>query len=139
MATDHATPAATPSKQELRKDRVGAARRRSSAIRTARKRVTMLIEHVPAAARATQAGARGATRALQRLPASTLRWLAAGSIGLAAGFQLAGVPRVLRAAGVAPALFMGAAIALRPTEPVTAATALSGATTSPSAGLTAHG
>jgi hypothetical protein len=99
----------------------------------------MLIEHAPAAARAAQAGARGTTSALQRLPDSTLRWLAAGSIGLAAGLQLAGVPRLLRAAGVAPALFMGAAVALRPTEPVTAAATLSGVTASPPAGLPAHG
>lgn len=105
----------------------------------ARKRVAMLIGHVPAAARATQAGARGTTSALQRLPDSTLRWLAAGSIGLAAGFQLAGVPRVIRAAGVAPALFMGAAIALRPSVPVASEPALAGAPASPPARLPAHG
>jgi hypothetical protein len=74
-------------------------------------------EHGPSAARATQGGARGTTSALQRLPDSTLRWLAATSIGLAAGLQVAGAPRLVRAAGLAPALFMGAAIATRPAAP----------------------
>ena len=46
----------------------------------------------PTAARATRAGARGTTTTLQRLPDSTLRWLAASSIGLAAGLRVAGAP-----------------------------------------------
>ena len=72
---------------------------------------------MPTAARATRAGARGTTTTLQRLPDSTLRWLAASSIGLAAGLQVAGAPRLARMAGFAPAVFAGAAIALRPPEP----------------------
>jgi hypothetical protein len=74
--------------------------------------------HSPSAARATQAGAQATTIALQRLPDSTLRWMAATSLGLAAGLQVAGAPRLARAAGIVPALFMGAAIALRPATPV---------------------
>ena len=58
------------------------------------------------------------TSALQQLPDSTLRWLTASSIGLAAGLQVAGAPRWMQAAGIAPALFSGAAIALRPAAPV---------------------
>ena len=58
------------------------------------------------------------TTALQSLPDSTLRWIAATSVGLAAGLRLAGAPRLVSAAGAAPALIVGAVIALRPTEPV---------------------
>jgi hypothetical protein len=80
----------------------------------ARHGVTTLVHRLPGAARATGAGAHGTTSALQQLPDSTLRWLTAGSIGLAAGLQVAGAPRWMQAAGIAPALLMGAAIALRP-------------------------
>jgi len=64
----------------------------------------------------TQAGAQGATSALQALPDPALRWLAATSVGVGAGLSLAGAPRVVVAAGVAPALFAGAAILLRPVK-----------------------
>jgi hypothetical protein len=67
--------------------------------------------------RATRVGANSTTSALQTLPDPTLRWLAASSAGLSAGFYLAGAPRLVVAAGVAPALIMGAAIVLRPSEP----------------------
>ena len=79
---------------------------------------TMLVGRVPGTLRGTRVGAHAATTALQRLPDSTLRWLAATSIGLGAGLRLAGAPRLVAAAGAAPALLMGAAIALRSTEPV---------------------
>ena len=65
---------------------------------------------MPGSVHATRAGASGATSALQLLPDSTLRWLAAASVGLGAGFCLAGAPRLVIAAGVAPALILGAAI-----------------------------
>ncbi len=64
--------------------------------------------------RATRTGAQGTTSALQGLPDSTLRWLAAGSMGLGAGLYLSGAPRVATAAGVVPALIFGAAMVLRP-------------------------
>jgi hypothetical protein len=95
-----------------------ALRRVSGAIRIARTGVTMFIVRVPGTMHATRAGAHDTTSALQALPDPTLRWLAAGSIGLGAGLSLAGAPRLVVAAGVAPALIMGAAIALRPVEPV---------------------
>ena len=82
-----------------------------------RRGITAARERAPSAARATQGGARGTTSALQRLPDSTLRWLAATSVGLAAGLHVAGAPRLARAAGLVPALFMGAAIATRPVAP----------------------
>jgi hypothetical protein len=66
---------------------------------------------------ATLAGANVTTSELQRLPDSTLRLLAASSIGLGVGLYLSGAPRLIVAAGMAPALVMGAAIAGRPIVP----------------------
>lgn len=84
----------------------------------ARESFATVAGHVPATARATAAGARGTTSALQQIPDATLRWLTAGAVGLAAGLQVAGAPRWMQAAGIVPAVFMGAAIALRPSAPV---------------------
>jgi hypothetical protein len=78
----------------------------------------MVMVHVPGTIQATLAGAHGTTSALRALPDPTLRWLAAGSVGLGAGLSLAGAPRLVVAAGVAPALIVGAAMALRQGEPV---------------------
>jgi hypothetical protein len=90
----------------------------SDAVVVARARATTLIGRMRETLQATQAGANGTTTALQSLPDSTLRWMAASSIGLGAGFYLTGAPRLVIVAGIAPALVMGAAIALRPIEPV---------------------
>lgn len=90
-------------------------RRLSAAIRTARTSTATLFVRVPRTMHATRDGALDATGALQALPDSTLRWLAASSVGLGAGFCIAGAPRLVIAAGVAPALVLGAAIILRPT------------------------
>ena len=73
---------------------------------------------VPEMAHAARVRARGTTTALQTLPDSTLRWLAATSVGLGAGLHVAGAPRLVTAAGLAPAALMGAAIVLRPLEPL---------------------
>jgi uncharacterized protein YjbJ (UPF0337 family) len=98
--------------------RVASVRRRvSGAVTTARTNVTPLIEHVPGTVQATRGAAHGMTVALQSLPDSTLRTLAAGSVGLGAGLYLAGAPRLVVAAGFTPALAIAAAIALRPIEP----------------------
>lgn len=86
--------------------------------------VAAIAARIPVVAHAARSGAQGTNSALQRLPDSTLRWLAAASIGLAAGLQVAGAPRLTRWAGMAPALVVGAALALRPTEPVTTAAIL---------------
>ena len=93
-------------------------RRVSGSIKVARNGATRLIGRVPGTVNATRAGAHATTSALQILPDSTLRWLAASSVGLGTGFYLAGKRRLVIAAGVAPALIMGAAIALRPIKPV---------------------
>lgn len=96
----------------------GVVRRVSGAISIARTNAAALIVRVPGTVHATRAGAHETTTALQTLPDPTLRWLAASSVGLGAGFYLAGAPRLAVAAGVAPALLLGAAIVLRPIEPV---------------------
>ncbi len=75
-----------------------------------------MLGHVPGTVDATRSRARDATHALQSLPDSALRFLAASSMGIGAGFYLARAPRLAIVAGVAPALVMGAAIALRPAE-----------------------
>jgi hypothetical protein len=92
-------------------------RRRYRAGTFARTRARRLIEWLPGTWKATVAGANDTTTELQRLPDSTLRLLAAGSFGLGAGFYFSGAPRVIVAAGVTPALVMGAAIFLRPIVP----------------------
>lgn len=94
----------------------GVVRPVSRAVEIARTSAAMLVERAPGTVRATRAGAHRTTRALWSLPDETLRRLAIGSVGLGAGLYLAGAPRLARAAGVVPALFMGAAIALRPTR-----------------------
>lgn len=109
-------PFTTPSDPEAGPRRAAAARRLSRVVTTVRSGVTTLVERAPGMVRTTQTRASDATTVLQHLPDSTLRWLAAGSLGVAAGFQLAGAPRLVTAAGAAPALIMGAAIALRPTD-----------------------
>lgn len=98
-------------------------RRVSGAAKIARTNATRLIVRVPGTIHATRVGAHGTTSALQTLPDPTLRGLAATSVGLGAGFYLAGAPRLAVAAGVAPALLMGAAIVLRPSKPVVPAAA----------------
>jgi hypothetical protein len=94
------------------RDRV--ARRASGAVGSARSGASALLRRAPGVMRATRTGAQGTTSTLQALPDSTLRWLAAGSVGLGAGLYLSGAPRVATAAGVLPALIMGAAMVLRP-------------------------
>ncbi len=92
------------------------ARRLSGALRIATGSARTLIRRVPGTVHATQAGANGTTNVLRTLPDSTLRWLAASSLGLGAGFYLTGAPRPVVAAGLTPALFVGAAILGRPIE-----------------------
>jgi len=83
--------------------------------------VGRMVGSIPATrarAATVTAGAGATTKALQALPDSTLRWLTAGSVGLGVGLYLAGAPRLATAAGVTPALMMGAAMVARPTVPV---------------------
>jgi hypothetical protein len=93
-------------------------RHASETLSGARTGAQSLIARVLGAVQATQTSAQATTKALQKLPDSTLRWLAASSVGLGAGLYLAGKRRIAFAAGVAPALMLGAAVVLRPVKPV---------------------
>jgi hypothetical protein len=108
--------------EDIHEYRANIARRASGAIKSLRAAASKMIGRAPQAMQdtmdATRDGARATTSALQTLPDSTLRWLAASSVGLGAGLYLAGKQRILIAAGVAPAVIMGAAIALRPSKRV---------------------
>ena len=106
--------------EDVHEIRASIARRASGAIKRIRAQASRILARSPSTVHdsvaATKDGARATTTALQTLPDSTLRWLAASSVGLGAGLYLAGKQRLLIAAGVAPAVLMGAAIALRPTK-----------------------
>jgi hypothetical protein len=104
--------------------RISVATRLRSAARDSQQFFASAIQRVAGSIPATRAGATtvtasagATTRALQTLPDSTLRWLTAGSVGLGVGLYLAGAPRLATAAGVTPALVMGAAMVARPTVP----------------------
>ena len=56
-----------------------------SLLKTAGAAAGTLVGRVPGTVRATRTGAQGTTSALQSLPDATLRWMAAGSVGLGAG------------------------------------------------------
>ena len=94
------------------------ARHASGAVRFTARSAARIVRRIPGTVHATRAGATGTTSALQTLPDSTLRALAATSVGVGTGFYLVRAPRLVIAAGVAPAVLMGAAIVLRPTRPV---------------------
>ena len=86
-------------------------------VRKVRAAAVAVVEQVPETADAARTGALDTAVAVQRLPNSTLRWLAASSVGLGTGFFLSGAPRVVIAAGMTPALILGAAIVARSTDP----------------------
>jgi len=105
------TPSADPGQR-----RAGVARHLSGAMSSAWATATTFVGRVPGTLDATRTGARQAARSLQTLPDPTLRWLAAGSVGLSAGLFLTGKRRLVIAASIAPAVAMGAAIVARPAE-----------------------
>lgn len=72
------------------------------------------VEHVPEVIEGARTGAEQTAGKLQALPAANLRLLAAASVGLAAGLHLAGAPRLVTLAAIAPALLAGGAMATRP-------------------------
>jgi hypothetical protein len=94
-----------------------------AAVQIARRTGPMLRRRSARAVAATRAGFGWTTRTVQAMPSSTSRSLAAGSVGLGAGLYMGGAPRLIAAAGVAPAAVIGAAILLRPNEQIVASEA----------------
>jgi hypothetical protein len=125
MTTTHdpATAGSAGSTGGRRKRLRTAVRRASDAFDLAASSARTLGSRLSATAQATRTKANATTTALQTLPDSTLRELAVSSVGLGAGFYLAGVPRLATAAAVAPALIIGAAIMVRPGDDAIAAVA----------------
>jgi hypothetical protein len=105
---------AQPLAGDVDQKRTSFARRAAEVAERARRVAAKLAARASRTVQATQTGARATATALQRLPDSTLRWLAASSVGLTTGFYLAGRRRIVIAAGVAPAVVVGVALALRP-------------------------
>ena len=83
----------------------------------ARRGVNGFVARVPNTLRSTRAGARVALGALQTLPDSALRSLAATSVGIGFGLYVARTRRLAVVAGVMPAALIGAAIVARPGAP----------------------
>ena len=110
-------PGATSPPGELRRRVSGAAHGTVGALKSLGSSASAALDRVPATVNATRDGVRGTARSLQTLPDTTLRSLAATSLGVGAGFYLARAPRLAIAAGLTPALVMGAAMVLRPIEP----------------------
>ena len=81
---------------------------------SAKNGVDQVAERMPAAVETTRVAAIRTNRQLQTLPDQTLRMLAVASIGLSTGLTLARAPRVIALAALAPALFVGGALATRP-------------------------
>ena len=95
----------------------GVGARLASATRVALGGAAGLLSLARGTAQATGSGAADTTSALQALPDSTLRGLAATSVGLGTGFFLAGKSRLVVVAGIAPALLAATAIIMRPITP----------------------
>jgi hypothetical protein len=88
-----------------------------TSVTAARSGVDSVAARLPGTIRTTRAAAHDTTSALQSLPDPTLRSLAATSVGIGVGFYLVSGRRSALAAGVAPALIMRTAIAVRPVDP----------------------
>jgi hypothetical protein len=95
----------------------GAVDRVPDLIDSARAGAEKAAARLPEAADRARAGAEETTTRLQRYPDDTLRLVAAGSLGLAAGLYLAGAPRLFTLAAAAPAALVGAAMATRSSQP----------------------
>ena len=80
--------------------------------------VALLRRRWPGAFAASRNGLRRTTTVVRAMPNSTIGALASGSAGLGAGLFLGGAPRLVAAAGLAPAIALGAAVLSRPGSPV---------------------
>ncbi len=94
----------------------GAVEHVPTVLESARTGAERVAERLPDAAARARLGIEETTITLQVLPDSTLRLLAAASLGLATGLYLAGAPRLLTLAASAPALLAGGAMATRPSS-----------------------
>jgi hypothetical protein len=83
------------------------------AVGDATERMPEVLEGARSGAERARVGVEEATTRLQTLPNETLRLLAAGSIGLAAGLFASGAPRLFTLAALSPALLIGGAMATR--------------------------
>ena len=105
---------ATRSKAAQVKDAVGdAVDRVPDVIDSARTGAERAAAQLPDAAERARTGVEQTRTRLQAYPDDTLRLVAAGSLGLAAGLYLAGSPRLFTVAAAVPAAFVGFAIATR--------------------------
>jgi hypothetical protein len=93
---------------------MGAIERVPDLMGTARGGASQVAEHMPEAVESARVAAHETETRLQTLPDPTLRLLAAGSIGMAAGLYIAGAPRLYTLAALASAFVAGSAIATRP-------------------------
>ena len=82
--------------------------------RAARAEADELADQIPAVVNEARTRAGETNRAMQSLPDLTLKELAAGSIGLAAGLYVAGAPRAVVMTALAPGLLAAGAMATRP-------------------------
>jgi hypothetical protein len=90
------------------------------AVRIARTTGPTLRRRSARAVTATRTGLGWTTRVVRGMPSSRSQSLAAGSVGFGAGLYVGGAPRLVAAAGVAPAVVIGAATLLHPDEQVIA-------------------
>jgi hypothetical protein len=100
--------------EHIRSAFVGVMDRMPDVVGAARSGADQVAEHLPEAVGRARVGAQETTATLQSLPDHTLRILAAGSLGLAAGFFLRGAPRAITLVAIVPAVLLGSAIATRP-------------------------
>ncbi len=82
-------------------------------LESAQARAERVAERLPDAAERARLGVEETTTTLQTLSDQTLRLLVAASIGLASGLYLAGAPRLVTLAAIAPAILAGGAMATR--------------------------
>ncbi len=92
----------------------GAADRLPVMLASARSGADQVATQLPAAVDRARVGVEETTTTLQTMPDGTLQLFAAASIGLATGLYIAGMPRLITLAAIAPALLAGGAIARRP-------------------------
>ncbi len=83
-------------------------------VRTAREQAEELADRMPEMVDRARESAVQTNKTLQGMSDQTLRQMAVGSAGLAAGLYIAGAPRILVLAAAAPGLMAAGAMATRP-------------------------